>query len=304
MRHHQAEILQSQDSQRRDKDTANYCPFVKWAGGKTQLLQVLSKNIPFTFNRYFEPFLGGGAMFFHLFSSRNLQFSSSYLSDINEDLITAYKVVKDKVEELIILLKHHEIEYKKSPRKYYYELRANMKPLTDVEKAARFITLNKTCYNGLYRVNSKGIFNVPIGRYKSPVICDSTNLRKASIALRDSKTKIQVNDYKDILLEKARMDDFIYLDPPYNPMSTTSYFTGYTHTGFGNEDQEELAHVFEILNNRKCKVLLSNSDTPFIRGLYREFADCTKEVDTIRAINSIASKRLGHKELLIHNYLW
>lgn len=276
-------------------------PFVKWAGGKTQLLAVLNKHTPSTFNRYFEPFLGGGAMFFFL-SSKNLQFNS-YLSDINEELINAYNIVKDRVEQLISHLKYHEAEFKKSPYEYYYELRANTKPsLTEVEKAARFITLNRTCYNGLYRVNSKGIFNVPMGRYKNPVICDSTNLRKVSIALRDSKAKLQASDYKDILLEKAGEDDFIYLDPPYNPISNTAYFTRYTHSGFSNKDQEELARVFGILNDRKCKVLLSNSDTPFIRNQYKDFARCTKVVDVIRAINSKASKRIGHKELLIQNY--
>jgi DNA adenine methylase len=276
-------------------------PFVKWAGGKTQLLSVLSKYIPSTFNWYFEPFLGGGAMFFHV-SSRNLQFAS-YLSDINEDLINAYKVVKENVEELITLLKYHETEYKKWPHEYYYELRANIKPSTNVERAARFITLNRTCYNGLYRVNNKGIFNVPMGCYKKPVICDSSNLRKVSIALRNSKAKIQVIDYKDILFEKAGEDDFIYLDPPYNPVSSTAYFTRYTHTGFTEKDQDELAHVFRILNDRKCKVLLSNSDTPFVRDLYKDFAKYMKEVNALRAINSNAAKRMGHKELLIRNYL-
>ena len=276
-------------------------PFVKWAGGKTQLLSVLSKYIPSTFNWYFEPFLGGGAMFFHV-SLRNLQFAS-YLSDINEDLINAYKVVKENVEELITLLKYHETEYKKWPHEYYYELRANIKPSTNVERAARFITLNRTCYNGLYRVNNKGIFNVPMGCYKKPVICDSSNLRKVSIALRNSKAKIQVIDYKDILFEKAGEDDFIYLDPPYNPVSSTAYFTRYTHTGFTEKDQDELAHVFRILNDRKCKVLLSNSDTPFVRDLYKDFAKYMKEVNALRAINSNAAKRMGHKELLIRNYL-
>ena len=203
------------------------------------------------------------------------------------------------MEQLISLLKYHEAEYKKSP----HQLRANVKPLlTEVEKAARFITLNRTCYNGLYRVNSKGIFNVPMGRYKNPVICDYTNIQNVSIALLDSKAKLQISNYKDILVENARENDFIYLDPPYNPVSNTAYFTRYTHSGFTNKDQEELAHVFEILNERKCKVLLSNSDTNFIRNLYKDFAQYTKEVDVVRAINSKASKRIGHKELLIRNY--
>jgi DNA adenine methylase len=300
-RQQRGEVMQSQNISGPYKHVPLCYPFVKWAGGKTQLLPVLNKHIPSTFNRYFEPFLGGGAVFFFL-SSKNFQFSS-YLSDINEELINAYKIVKDKVEQLISLLKYHETEYKKSPYEYYYELRANIKPsLTDVEKTARFIALNRTCYNGLYRVNSKGEFNVPMGRYKNPIICDSTNLRSVSIALRDSKAKLQISNYKDILVEKARENDFIYLDPPYNPVSNTAYFTRYTHSGFTNKDQEELAFIFQMLNDRKCKVLLSNSDTPFIRNLYKDFAEYTKEVDVVRAINSKASKRIGHKELLIRNY--
>jgi DNA adenine methylase len=296
----QRELVQSQNILGPYKQLPRCYPFVKWAGGKTQLLSVLNRHIPSSFNRYFEPFLGGGAMFFNL-SSKNLQFSS-YLSDINEDLINAYKVVKDKVDNLIILLRHHEVEYNKSPHQYYYELRTNIKLLTDVERAAKFITLNKTCYNGLYRVNSKGIFNVPMGRYKNPVICDSNNLRKVSIALRDSKAKIQVSNYKDILLQKAEENDFIYLDPPYNPVSNTAHFTRYTHNGFTDKDQDELASIFGKLNDRRCKVLLSNSDTPFIKSIYKDFAKYTKEVDVIRSINSKASKRVGHKELLLRNY--
>jgi DNA adenine methylase len=274
-------------------------PFVKWAGGKTQLLPVLNKHVPSSFNQYFEPFLGGGAMFFFL-SSKNLQFTS-YLSDINEELINAYKVVKSNVEQLITLLRYHETEYKKSPREYYYELRT--KPLlTEVERAAKFITLNRTCFNGLYRVNRSGVFNVPMGSYKNPVICNSANLRHVSIALRDSRAELHTSDYKDILLKEAGEDDFIYLDPPYNPVSNTAYFTHYTHTGFIARDQEELSRMFGILNDRKCKVLLSNSDTPLIRDLYKDFSNSTEELDVVRAINSKASKRLGHKELLIRNY--
>ena len=294
-------VIQSQDVSILNKQVPKGYPFVKWAGGKTQLLPVLSKHIPASFNQYFEPFLGGGAMFFYL-SSKNLQFTS-YLSDINEELINTYKIVKDKVEQLVDMLRYYESEYRKQPYEYYYDLRANVKPsLTDVEKAARFITLNRTCYNGLYRVNSRGIFNVPMGRYKNPVICDSANLEKVSIALRDSNAQLHVSDYKDILLEKAGEDDFIYLDPPYNPVSNTAYFTRYTHTGFANKDQEELARIFGILNERKCKVLLSNSNTTYIKNLYKDFANYVEELDVVRAINSKASKRTGHKELLIRNY--
>lgn len=274
-------------------------PFVKWAGGKTQLLRTLNKHIPHAFNQYFEPFLGGGAMFYYL-SSKNLRFIS-YLSDTNEDLINAYKIVKNKVEELILLLERHEKEFNKSHDEYYYELRAKP-PRTAIERAARFIALNKTCYNGLYRVNGKGEFNVPIGRYRKPVICDSTNLRRVSIALRQSKANITLKNYKDVLSKYPVEGDFVYLDPPYSPASETAYFTKYTHVGFTGKDQEDLADIFRILTDRNCRVLLSNSDTPFIRQLYKDFARYSEEVIAMRAINSDSSKRLGHKELLIRNY--
>jgi DNA adenine methylase len=255
--------------------------------------------VPSQFDRYFEPFLGGGAMFFYI-SSKNIQFTS-YLSDMNEELINAYRVVKDNVEGLIRLLLHHEAEYNNSRHEFYYRLRANIKLVTDVERAARFITLNKTCYNGLYRVNSKGIFNVPMGRYKNPMVCDSRNLRKVGTALRKYDAKIQALDYTDALLS-AEEGDFIYLDPPYDPLSGTAYFTHYTHNGFTEQDQMKLAKVFATLNERKCKVLLSNSDTQLVRNLYKDFAKYTKELSVLRSINSKASRRMGHKELLIRNY--
>jgi DNA adenine methylase len=167
-------------------DLRDCYPFVKWAGGKSQLLSELDSMIPTKFNRYFEPFLGGGAMFFHLISDRNTRFST-YLSDINEELITAYKVVKNNVSELIQILKRHRTEYNRNPSKYYYKLRDEIKPRTEIDRTARFIALNKTCFNGLYRVNRSGIFNVPMGRYKNPLICDASNLENISKAFRYSK---------------------------------------------------------------------------------------------------------------------
>jgi DNA adenine methylase len=276
-------------------------PFIKWAGGKTQLLPKLYAFVPAEFNRYFEPFLGGGAMFFYLISVKNKRFTS-YLSDINSELINSYAVVKDNVEKLIDVLKVCEIKYKKSQSEYYYKLRANTIAAPDIERAARFITLNRTCYNGLYRVNRLGVFNVPWGKYKDPVICNSKNLRNVSLVLRLSKAAIKICDYKKILLGKAKEGDFIYLDPPYNPTSSTAYFTKYTNTGFNYKDQEELAAVFRKLDDRKCKILLSNSDTYFIKELYSDFAEYITEVDAVRAINSKGSKRAGHKELIIRNY--
>jgi DNA adenine methylase len=281
-------------------DLRHCYPFVKWAGGKTQIISKLDSMIPSEFNRYFEPFVGGGAMFFHLISDRNMRFTA-YLSDINAELITAYKVVKNNVSELIEILKRHEKEYNKNPSKYYYKLRDEVKPVTDIDKTARFIALNKTCFNGLYRVNRSGIFNVPMGRYKNPLICDTNNLENVSNALRYSKASINVNDYKSALL-KAEKDDFIYLDPPYHPTSPTANFTGYSDYGFGDNDQLQLAKLFVELNDRKCNVLLSNSDTPLIRKLYSDFSSRIKEVNVSRVINCKASRRLGHKELLISNY--
>jgi DNA adenine methylase len=166
---------------------------------------------------------------------------------------------------------------------------------------ARFIALNKTCYNGLYRVNRNGRFNVPMGIYKNPLICDSNNLENISNALKYSKASINVKDYKSALL-KAEKDDFIYLDPPYHPTSRTANFTGYSDSGFGDDDQLELSEIFSGLNDKKCKVLLSNSDTTLIRKLYSGISTHIKEVNVSRSINCKASKRLGHKELLISNF--
>lgn len=273
-------------------------PFVKWAGGKSQLIPQIIRLMPSRFARYFEPFLGGGAVFFHTASyNRN-----AYLSDINVDLINAYKIIRNNVEELITALKYHQDEYTKSPKSYYYQLRDETKGLNKIENAARFITLNKTCYNGLYRVNKKGLFNVPIGRYKNPLICDPVNLRKMSIVLSQSASYLGVIDYKKILVEKADKDDFVYLDPPFHPISNTANFTSYTNSGFSFEDQKELATIFKELTRRGCKLLLSNSNTEEIRRLYSDFSHLTELALVNRSINAVGSKRVGHVELLIRNY--
>ena len=273
-------------------------PFVKWAGGKSQLIPQIIRLMPSRFARYFEPFLGGGAVFFHTASyNRN-----AFLSDINVDLINAYKIIRNNVEELITALKYLQDEYSKSPKSYYYQLRDKTKGLNKIENAARFITLNKTCYNGLYRVNKKGLFNVPIGRYKNPLICDPVNLRKMSIVLSQSASYLGVIDYKKILVEKADKDDFVYLDPPFHPISNTANFTSYTNSGFSFEDQKELATIFKELTRRGCKLLLSNSNTEEIRRLYSDFSHLTELALVNRSINAIGSKRVGHVELLIRNY--
>lgn len=245
-------------------------PFVKWAGGKTQLLDRLDKCIPLAFNRYFEPFLGGGAFFYHLTSVRNLKFVA-YLSDKNQELINVYKVVKSNVDQLIDILKIYK-KKSQAPKDFYRELRDrfDIENRTDIEKAARLITLNKTCYNGLYRVNSQGKFNVPMGKYNNPIICDSENLRNASLILRSIDSHLYWEDYQKILSDKAQEGDFVYLDPPYNPMTSTANFTGYTGDRFTKKDQECLAEIFKKLDARGCKVLLSNSDTEYVRELYAD----------------------------------
>ena len=187
-------------------------PIVKWAGGKRQIVPHLSGLAPPKFDRYIEPFLGGGALFFHLISNKNKPFTA-YISDINAELINVYVAVKDDVEKLIKLLTQHQIEYNKAPEECYYKLRDNynLKSCSDgIERAAQFITLNRTCFNGLYRVNRDGKFNVPWGKYKNPSICDNSNLRNVSHALRKYEVTIKVADYKEMLLENAREGDFIY----------------------------------------------------------------------------------------------
>jgi DNA adenine methylase len=267
-------------------------PFVKWAGGKTQLLPDLDSRIP-QFSRYFEPFLGGGALFFHLASRAKF---SAFLSDANSDLVVTYNAVKNDVDNLIALLQKHEARYRKDPVAYYYRLRS-VQPSGNLGVAARFIALNKTCYNGLYRVNRSGMFNVPIGRYKNPVICDIDRLQRASAAL--NRAQVVACGYKEAL-KKARRGDFVYLDPPFHPLSLTANFVDYTRNGFGEKDQQELAETFRELDRRGCKVLLSNSDTKLTRNLYSGFEQHRVRVG--RAISCNASARTGYSELLVYNY--
>jgi DNA adenine methylase len=227
----------------------------------------------------------------------------AYISDVNDELVNAYITIKSNVEELIEVLKIYEQEYRHDPAVFYYKLRDGPECSSNdnVKRAARFIALNRTCFNGLYRVNRQGKFNVPMGRYNNPTICNSDNLRNVSAALNQSSARISVDDYKDILLQ-TKENDFIYLDPPYVPSSKTSDFTGYTNNGFTVNDQTDLANIFKKLDSWGCKMLLSNSDTELVRDLYSEYASNIVEVDVLRSINSKASRRAGHKELLIRNY--
>lgn len=263
-------------------------PFIKWAGGKGQLLSQYETYFPKDFLNYMEPFLGGGAVYFHLAPDRAI------LSDINEELINTYHMVRDNVGELLLSLRTH-----KNEKEYYYKIRAlNPLNLSPVERASRFIYLNKTCYNGLYRVNRKGQFNVPFGRYKNPLICNKEGLCNASEALQ--RAELLVKDFDEITLERAKSNDFIYFDPPYFPLSETSSFTSYASNGFGLEEQVKLANVFKELNKRGCFLMLSNSSVPIIRKLYQEFRII--EVHASRAISCKGEGRGRITELLILNY--
>jgi DNA adenine methylase len=266
-------------------------PFVKWAGGKRQLIPQMAKYFPKEYNKYIEPFIGGGAIFFHLLPE------ISIISDNNPDLINCYKVIKEDVENLIRSLRKHRYE-----KNYYYEIRAfdrdpeKFAALSDVEKASRSIFLNKTGYNGLYRVNSKGFFNVPFGRHKNPKICDDVNLRSVSQALRN--VEIHLGSF-EICLDFAKQDDFVYLDPPYHPLSDTALFTSYTKSSFDKASQKKLFEVFKELDKRGCYVMLSNSYSEFILDLYKDYQIIILKAK--RNINSNSLKRGLINEVLILN---
>lgn len=268
---------------------------MKWAGGKSQLLHSLEQYFPKDFGTYYEPFLGGGAVFFYLVDKRPR--FNAVLSDINEELMTTYNVIKERVEDLIVQLDSHTMKYKKSPKDYYYEVRTQ-EPFDDVEKAARLIFLNKTCYNGLYRVNKNGKFNVPFGQYKNPKICDRQNLRAVNQVLRCSNAKILPADYQEATKD-AKKGDFIYFDPPYQPVSVTANFTSYTHSGFSIEDQERLGKWFRELDKRECQIVLSNSDAKEVLEIYEGFE--IHRVQALRAISCKGDQRKGHTELIICN---
>jgi len=272
-------------------------PFVKWVGGKRQLLaQFRNLNLypPELFDiktgRYFEPFVGGGAVFFDLLPEKG------FLSDLNKELVTTYNVIKNDVDDLIVSLKKH-----KTDKEYFLKIRAQEpNKLSDVDIASRFIFLNRTCFNGLYRVNSKGGFNVPYGKHTNPLICDEDNLRKVSKALKG--IEIKHRNYKEVL-KKAKKGDFIYFDPPYYPVSKTASFTSYTAESFLDKEQIELRDTVLELHKRGCYVMLSNSDTPFINKIYSGYKGIRiNKVEAGRAINSKGTGRVKITEVLITNY--
>lgn len=271
-------------------------PFVKWVGGKSRLTDQFEVLFPKITGRYFEPFVGSGAVFFYLWNNARLP-KQNYLFDNNEELINTYLVVRDKRELLTELLAHHEKNHSKD---YFYTIRNLDRQdgvLNDVERAARTLYLNRTCYNGLYRVNKKGQFNVPVGSYKNPRILFDDVLRRASHALKIAT--IAVRDFREIP-DLAKSGDFFYFDPPYDPLSKTANFTAYTAGTFSDQDQRDLAGVYQQLSKKGCKCMLSNSFTPFVTDLYRDFT--IKTVTAARAVNSDAKGRGKIKEVVVLNY--
>lgn len=266
-------------------------PFLKWAGGKSQLLPEISKRLPHDYEQYFEPFLGGGAVFFFLHPKQ------AYLLDVNSELINTYCVVRDYVDELIGDLKRHI--YNKD---YYYNIRnidrsLEYKNWNNIQKASRFIYLNKTCYNGLYRQNSRLQFNTPMGRYKQPKIVDEENLKACSRALQNIEL---IAENFSMIESKITSQDIVYFDPPYVPLSKTANFTAYSHNGFDEVKQIELYELCSRLNSRGIRFILSNSSAPLVLELYKSFN--IEFVQAARFINSRSDKRGQISEVIVTNY--
>lgn len=270
-------------------------PIVKWVGGKRQLLDVITPLLPKRITTYVEPFLGGGAILFEL------QPKNAIVNDFNIELMNVYKVIKEQPNELLELLTKHE---KENNEDYFYEIRAldrdsSYDQMSLVEKAARIIYLNKTCFNGLFRVNQAGQFNSPYGRYKNPNITNRPTILAMSRYFNENKIELLTGDYRKAL-KGIRKGAFVYFDPPYMPISSSSSFTGYTENGFSTDEQRLLYEECCKLDKKGVKFLLSNSDHPFIRELYKDYEIIT--VKARRSINSKGNKRGEINELLVRNY--
>ena len=299
-----------------EKDKIECKPFIKWVGGKGQLLSEINKLYPVelgkNINKYAEIFVGGGAVLFDILSKYKLD--EVYISDKNLELINTYKSIRDNVDILIKSLKEMEEQYipldTENRKDYYYKKREEYNSLkinsevNNIEKAVLFIFLNKTCFNGLYRVNKKGKLNVPMGAYKKPKICDEENLKNVSLALK--KVKIIYADYRE---SESFIDEktFVYIDPPYRPLNITSSFTSYTENDFNDKEQIELAEYINVLNKKGAKIVISNSDPKnndiddnFFDKLYKNYN--INRVKATRMLNSNASLRGAINELLITNY--
>ena len=271
-------------------------PVLKWVGGKRQLLNDIIPMIPKNCSTYVEPFIGCGAVLFEL------QTKKAIINDFNSELINVYTVIRDYSEELIKELQFHKDN---NTSEHFYAVREyDRKPeffsqMTPVQKAARVIYLNKTCYNGLYRVNSAGQFNSPYGKYKNPNIVNETVIRAMSKYFNENNIVIKNEDFKEAL-KGLRRGAFVYLDPPYMPISSSSSFTGYTENGFNEDKQRELKELCDKLDKKGIKFLQSNSDCEFIRELYSGYR--IKTIKAKRAINSKGNSRGEINEVLIYNY--
>lgn len=268
-------------------------PFLKWAGGKGQLLAQFEPLLPRSFARYLEPFLGSGALFFHL------QPAAALLNDANGELINTWECIRDRLEELVPFLERHRQDH---GREHYLRTR-ELDPgsLGPAERAARFLYLNKTCFNGLHRVNRSGRFNVPMGRYARPAIPSAADLALHARVL--ASASLFSMPYDEFARSHARRGDFVYLDPPYVPASPTANFTAYGAGGFGVGDQERLRDLFAELDSRGCFLMLSNSDTPLVRELYAPWAKTTTIVSARRSINSRGQGRGAVHEVVVRNRL-
>lgn len=276
----------------REAEDAVASPFLKWAGGKRQLLKRILRAVPRTMRTYYEPFIGGGAVFFGVVAAGH-RFERAVLGDMNDELIRCYTAIQRDVAGVIAALLEHQYD-----PQHYYEVRSQQPAgLTDAARAARLIYLNRCGYNGLYRVNSSGLFNVPFGRYKDPVICDAPKLRAVARTLKD--VRLIHGDFATTL-KGVKAEDFVYLDPPYVPLSATSSFTAYAKTPFDEAAQVRLADKLRELGERKVRALLSNSDCRETRRLYKPLP--AEKVSVRRAINSVAAGRGAVSELLVKSF--
>jgi DNA adenine methylase len=271
----------------------NVAPFLKWVGGKRQIIDTIKLYLPQKFTTYYEPFIGGGALLFHL------QPNKAFINDFNEELINVYQTIKTHPNELIKDLKKHI-----NTPEYFYKIRSadrstSFSKLSAIQKASRIIYLNKTCFNGLYRVNSLGYFNTPYGKYKNPNIVNEATIQAVSRYFNNNKIEITCGDY-EVMLKKIPANSFVYLDPPYQPVSASSSFTGYVKGGWHGNDQERLKSICDRLNTKGVKFLLSNSGANFIKDLYKDYEIISIKAN--RSINAVGSKRGAVEELLIRNY--
>jgi len=270
-------------------------PFTKWTGGKRQLLPVIRELMPKTYNRYFEPFVGGGALFFDLAPK------DAVINDFNAELINCYQQIKDNPQELIEILKVHQ-EY--NSKEYYLDLRSadrdeRIDMMSEVQRAARILYMLRVDFNGLYRVNSKNQFNVPYGRYKNPKIVDENLVSAISTYLNNNQIEIKKGDFEKAVLD-VQPGDFVYFDPPYIPLSETSAFTSYTHEGFSYDDQVRLRDTFKKLSDTGAYVMLSNSSSFLVEELYRDFN--IHYVEATRTNGAKSSSRGKISEIIVTNY--